>query len=129
MNLKDAGRVSELGDGTFFTALQRKLSESLLTRSHRWVFESGTTGSVEILQGWVAKEAELKPSHRRLLMAFLPGLREILSVLHGILDLHQSHGCSSLGLVTSKLLPAHDRHNAACVEDNTACGHGRLSLA
>ena len=48
-NLKDSGHASELGDGTFYTALQRKLPESLLTRYHWWVFESGTTGPVETL--------------------------------------------------------------------------------
>ena len=113
--------------------LQRKLPESLLTRYHRWLFESGTTGSVETLQprnGWprrqnskLAVAAETahglltRPARFWQCCAAFSTCAEATDVLHA--------------LVTSKLLAGDGSHNAAFVhvEDKTACGHVRLSLA
>ena len=42
VNLKDAGQTYELGNGVFYTALKKKLTESYLTR-YRWIFETCIT--------------------------------------------------------------------------------------
>lgn len=60
VNLKVAGRFKELGNGTFYTTLQKKLLETLLTQYHRWVFERSKRESVETLQEWVNCEAEFQ---------------------------------------------------------------------
>ena len=60
INLKEAGQDHELGDGSLYTKLQRKLSESMLARYHRWVFENSITESVAALRQWVIQEAEFQ---------------------------------------------------------------------
>ena len=46
INLQEAGQDHDLGNGSLYTKLQRKLSESMLPRYHRWVFENNITESV-----------------------------------------------------------------------------------
>ena len=58
VNLKEMGRVEELGNGSLYQKSQRKLPEQLLARYHRWVFEYSYEESVEILRYWVIQEAE-----------------------------------------------------------------------
>ena len=41
INLKEAGQNHELGDGSLYTKLQRKLPEAMLARYHRLIFENG----------------------------------------------------------------------------------------
>ena len=60
INLKEAGQDHELGDGSLYTKLQRKLSESMLARYHRWVFENSVTESVAALRQWVIQEEEFQ---------------------------------------------------------------------
>ena len=60
INLKEAGQDHELGDGSLYTKLQRKLSETMLARYHRWVFENNVTESVIALRQWVVQEAEFQ---------------------------------------------------------------------
>ena len=60
INLKEAGQHHELGDGSLYTKLQRKLSESMLARYHRWVFENNITESVAALRKWIIQEAEFQ---------------------------------------------------------------------
>ena len=45
INLKEAGQNQELGDGSPYNKLQRKLSESMLAQYHRWAFENSITES------------------------------------------------------------------------------------
>ena len=40
INLKDANQTQELGDGSLYAKLQRKLPEVMLARYHRWIFEN-----------------------------------------------------------------------------------------
>ena len=40
VNLKEMDRVEELGNGSLYQKIQRKLPEQLLARYHRWVFEN-----------------------------------------------------------------------------------------
>ena len=50
INLKEAGQHYELGDGSLYTKLQRKLPEAMLARYHRWVFENNHSESVTTLR-------------------------------------------------------------------------------
>ena len=56
INLKEAGRSAELGDGSLYLKLQKKMTESMLTRYHRWVYEK--IESVETLREWVMQESQ-----------------------------------------------------------------------
>ena len=60
INLQEAGQDQELGDGSLYTKLQRKLLESLLTRYHRWVFENDISESVLTLRSWVLQESQFQ---------------------------------------------------------------------
>ena len=60
MKLKDACQNDELGNGSLYSKLQQKLSESMLARYHRWIFESGKVESVLALKTWVFQESEFQ---------------------------------------------------------------------
>ena len=58
INLREAGRHEELGCGTFYVKLQRKLPEEMLTTYHRWIRERREGESVESHYTWITQEAE-----------------------------------------------------------------------
>ena len=58
INLKEAGRSAELGDGSLYLKLQKKMTEPMLTRYHRWVYENFKIESMETLQEWVMQESQ-----------------------------------------------------------------------
>lgn len=58
--LKDAGRTDELKNGSLYVKLQKKISESLLSTYHRWVYEKKKTESVESLREWNLQEFEFR---------------------------------------------------------------------
>ena len=58
VNLKEANRQEELGDGSLYMMLQRKLPETMLSQYHRWTYENKRTGNVELLREWINQEAE-----------------------------------------------------------------------
>ena len=60
MNLKEAGHHNELGDGYSYGKLRKKLTESMLAKYHRWVFETKTPESVIALKTWVFEESEFQ---------------------------------------------------------------------
>lgn len=39
VNLKDAERTDELGNGSLYVKLQKKIPETMLSTYHRWVYE------------------------------------------------------------------------------------------
>ena len=57
INLKETGHHNELGDGFLYGKLRTKLTESMLAKFHRWIFESQTPESVEALKTWVFQES------------------------------------------------------------------------
>ena len=57
INLKETGEHQDLGDGSLYIQLQRKLPQSLLARYHRWLFENNVLESVVALQTWVIQES------------------------------------------------------------------------
>ena len=60
INLKEAGEHQDLGDGSLFVQLQRKLPQSLLARYHRWLYENNVTASVMTLRTWVMEESRFQ---------------------------------------------------------------------
>ena len=60
INLQEAGQHHELGNGSLYTKLQRKLPESMFAQYHRWVFECRERESVLSLRTWVIQESEFQ---------------------------------------------------------------------
>ena len=46
ISLRETGQHHELGDGSLYTKLQRKLPQAMLARYHRWIFENSKEESV-----------------------------------------------------------------------------------
>ena len=60
INLREAGKLHELGDGSLYTKLQRKLPQAMLAHYHRWIFENSKEESVIALRTWILQEAEFQ---------------------------------------------------------------------
>ena len=60
INLKEAGRQEELGHGTMYLKIQKKMTESMLANYNRWVFERKKPECVETLREWIIQEAEFQ---------------------------------------------------------------------
>ncbi|XP_065192482.1 tyrosine-protein phosphatase non-receptor type 23-like [Sycon ciliatum] len=59
VKMTDAGMTSELGTGTLYTRMQKKLATENLVQYHRWVQETNANESVTTLLDWVNREAEI----------------------------------------------------------------------
>ena len=57
LNLKETGHHNELGNGFLYGKLRTKLTESMLAKYHRWVYETQTPESVVALKTWVFQES------------------------------------------------------------------------
>ena len=53
VNLKEARRYEELGNGSLYAKLQKKMTEHMLAQYQRWVYERSKTECVETLREWV----------------------------------------------------------------------------
>ena len=60
INLQEAGQHHELGVGSLYAKLQRKIPEAMLARYHRWVFEYNKEESVLALREWILQESEFQ---------------------------------------------------------------------
>ncbi|MCG8034838.1 MAG: DUF1759 domain-containing protein, partial [Candidatus Thiodiazotropha taylori] len=60
INLQEAGQQHELGVGSLYAKLQRKIPEAMLARYNRWVFEYGKEESVIALREWIIQESEFQ---------------------------------------------------------------------
>ena len=61
VNLKEAGRHEELGSGSLYLSLCKKLTEqAMLAHYHRWIYENGRWQSVETLREFIIQEAEFQ---------------------------------------------------------------------
>ena len=60
INLKENGNCEELGDGSLYFRLQKKLPEIMLTQYQRWIYEKRRQPSVETLREWIIMESEYK---------------------------------------------------------------------
>ena len=60
INLRESRQYHELGTGSLYVKLQRKLPEMMLASYHRWIFENNHLESVETLRDWLVQEAEFQ---------------------------------------------------------------------
>ena len=60
INLRESRQYHELGAGSLYFKLQRKLSEMMLVSYHRWIFENNHLESAETLRYWIMQEAEFQ---------------------------------------------------------------------
>ena len=60
INLRESRQYHELGTGSLYIKLQRKLPEIMLTNYHRWIFENHYLESVEVLRDFIVQEAEFQ---------------------------------------------------------------------
>ena len=60
VNLKEAGRHEELGNGSLYLSLCRKLTEAMIAHYHRWIHENCRWQSVETLREYIIQEAEFQ---------------------------------------------------------------------
>ena len=58
INLMEARRYDELGNGSMYIKLQKKIRQILLSQYHRWLYEKDKVESVQTLREWVIQEAE-----------------------------------------------------------------------
>ena len=54
----DAGQAGELGGGSLYIMLQRKLNKGLLVKYKQWVTENGRTGNIQYLRKFINRESE-----------------------------------------------------------------------
>ena len=59
INLKE-NRIEELGSGTFYSKLLKKMPERMITQYQRWVFDKEKNENVENLRSFVIQEAEFQ---------------------------------------------------------------------
>ena len=59
-NLRESRQYHELGTGSLYVKIQRKLPEMMLANYHRWIFENNHVESVETLTDWIVQEAEFQ---------------------------------------------------------------------
>ena len=61
VNLREAGRYDELGNGSPYIKLQKKkIPQILLSQYQRWLYEKDKVESVQTLREWVIQEAEFQ---------------------------------------------------------------------
>ena len=60
INLTDANRKEDLGNGVLYIHLQKKMPESMLKRYHRWIFETSSEENVLTLHEWIVQEAKFQ---------------------------------------------------------------------
>ena len=60
INLKEAGRKEELGNGSLYMKVQKKMTSTMLANYNRWVFEQKKVECVETLREWIIQEAEFQ---------------------------------------------------------------------
>ena len=58
LNLTDAKREAELGNGSPYITLQRKFNKNLLAKYKQWICDSGTSEDVNALREFIDRESE-----------------------------------------------------------------------
>ena len=107
MNLNETGYYYELGNGFLYGKLRSKLTESMLAKYHRWVFETQTPESVVALKAWVFHESE-----------FQTIASEIVHGITGTFRNHQSSPvsptCNSQRTFFGEMIDYHRINNTSC---------------
>ncbi|XP_067667337.1 uncharacterized protein [Haliotis asinina] len=60
VNMRDSDRFEELGNGSLYVQLLKKMTASMISQYQRWIFETQRQESVEALREWVLMEAEFQ---------------------------------------------------------------------
>ena len=60
INLKEAGRKEELGNGSLYMKVQKKMTSAMLANYNRWMFEHTNVEYIETLCEWIIQEAEFQ---------------------------------------------------------------------
>ena len=60
INLRESCQYLELGTGSLYVKLQRKLPEVMLASYHRRILENNHLESVETLRDWIVQEAQFQ---------------------------------------------------------------------
>ena len=60
INLREVGQHHKFEDGSLYTQMQQKLTQAILARFHRWIFENSKEESVIALRTWILQEAEFQ---------------------------------------------------------------------
>ena len=60
INLMESRRYDELGNGSMYIKLQKKIRQILLSQYHRWLYEKDKVESVQTLREWVIQDAEFQ---------------------------------------------------------------------
>lgn len=63
VKLKEAGRNDELGSGSLYLSLCKKLTETMLAQYYLWRYENGRWQSVETLPEFIVQEGEFQTEH------------------------------------------------------------------
>lgn len=73
INLQENGRHEELGNGSLYLKLQKKLTEPMICEYHRWIFEKKKAESVLSLRDWVIQESEFQTIAAETVKGLHPG--------------------------------------------------------
>ena len=60
INLRESRQYHELGTGSLYVKLQRKIPEMMLASYHRLIFEDNHLEPVETLRNWIVQEAKFQ---------------------------------------------------------------------
>ena len=107
MNLKETGYHNALGKGFLYGKLRTKLTESMLAKYHRWVFETQTPKSVVTLKTWVFQES-----------AFQTIATETVHGMTGTFTIHPSSPasptCNSQRTFSGEMIGYNSINNTSC---------------
>jgi hypothetical protein len=73
INLQENGKHEELGNGSLYLKLQKKLTEAMICEYHRWIFEKKKAESVLSLRDWVIQESEFQTIAAETVKGLHPG--------------------------------------------------------
>ena len=60
INLKEENRTEELGNGTLYRKLLKKMPERMITQYQRWVFDKEKNENIKNLRSFMIQEAEFE---------------------------------------------------------------------
>ena len=60
INLQEAGQMDEMGSGSLYVKVLKKMTETMVTNYKRWADENAKIESLELLRDWVNREAQYK---------------------------------------------------------------------
>ena len=82
INLKEAKRTEELGNGSLYLKVQKKLTERMVADYQRWIFEKRKNENVESLREWLLRETEFLTVASETIKGLGPRSRELHQQTH-----------------------------------------------